>query len=167
MKRTILFFAVPFFAACSGGDLDPGYTSCGGETCQPGQYCFDQLTGFCANGCTSNANCQDGHACQDISDVTGTGTCTESATPPPPPPPPGNALAACQAACDGFQDCGLAAGEVAECRHDCTGLTENQQTVVGNCAGRTCGDQLLCLGVDCFSDRDCGGGQSCVGMTCL
>ncbi len=170
MKKTILFATtfLTFAPACGSGDLESGYTECGSETCQPGQYCFDQLTGFCDNGCTSNANCQEGHACENIDSVLGTGTCTESApNPMMMKPMQTDPLAACQAACDGFQDCGLAVAEVAECRHDCTGLTANQQTVVGNCAGRSCNDQLVCLGVECFSDGDCGGGQSCVGMTCL
>ena len=172
MNQRTIFPLFLLLAACGGGDRnESGYTSCGSQTCQPGQYCAEAIIGICSTGCTSDANCQDGHVCQNISDVIGTGTCSEDQAPvvdpPPPPKPSGDPLAECQAACDAFQVCGLAVAEVAECRHDCTGLTETQQTVVGNCRTMSCGDQQRCLGVDCFSDDDCSGGEQCLGMSCL
>ena len=72
----------------------------------------------------------------------------------------------CQAACDHFQSCGLSAAEASQCRSDCAQLSENQQIVVGNCDGLSCGDTLDCLGVQCFSDDDCGGGRECFDYSC-
>lgn len=180
MKRTphalaasmsALVFAMSWLA-CGPSDLEPGYTQCGSNVCAPGQYCLQAQTGFCENGCTSDANCQEGHVCTDIDDVIGSGTCSESAVDPgndagPPPPPPPDPLAACQAACDAFQGCGLPAGEVASCRSDCTSLTADQQIAVGNCREESCDAQPGCLGVDCFADDHCAPGEQCVGYDCL
>lgn len=146
-----------------------GYTTCGSQECQPGNYCDNPQLGICSTGCTSDANCLETNVCTDISSVLGTGICSETAVvdPPPPPPPAGDSLAACKAACDSFQQCGLPAGEVAACRNDCNGLTSDQQLVVGNCRNMSCSGQLQCVGFDCFQDSDCGAGQQCLGTLCL
>lgn len=163
-----------FVLVACGGPLEPGYTDCADTVCSPGQYCFGP--NLCANGCTSNANCQDGSACQDIDDVVGYGTCSETAAPPadpppsdPPPsdPPPADPVAACKAAVDSFQQCGLPADDAAQWRADCGYLTEDQAIVITNCGEMSCSSQLSCLDVDCFNDSHCGVDESCVGHSCL
>ena len=149
--------------------LEKGFTECNGAVCQPGQYCDAAL--FCVNGCTSDANCQDGAVCEDIDDVTGTGTCSN----------PrgggddddgdsdggGDPLASCRAACDAFQECGLSAAETAGCRSDCATLNTEQQTAIGNCRDEGCGSIRQCAGVDCFNDGQCGGDEVCLDYSCL
>jgi hypothetical protein len=175
-QQIALALALPFAtllvttAGC-GGPLEQGYTDCGSSVCSPGQYCFGG--GVCSNGCTSDANCATGQACQDIDDVVGYGTCTESAAPAQqqqddaPPPPPSDPIAACKAAVDSFQSCGLPAGDAAQWRSDCEQLTEDQAIVITNCGDDVCSNQPSCLGLDCFNDEHCAAGESCVGNDCL
>lgn len=156
-------------SACA--PLEQGYTECGSSVCSPGQYCFGG--GMCSNGCTSDANCAEGQSCQDIDDVVGYGTCTESAAPAggegegENEPPPSDPVAACKAAVDEFQSCGLPAGDAAQWRSDCEQLTEDQAIVISNCGDDVCSDQPSCLGLDCFNDDHCAAGEVCVGNDCL
>ncbi|MCB9745542.1 MAG: hypothetical protein H6740_23385 [Alphaproteobacteria bacterium] len=155
-------------AVACGGKLEPGYTDCGPTTCSPGQYCA--FEGVCENGCTSDANCLPGTECVITDDFFNEGECYGNSVDtgrPDDTPSGGDPLADCQAACDHFQTCGLGAADASQCRSDCNGLTEDQQIAIGNCEGLTCGATLSCLGVDCFSDSDCGGGQVCLDYTCL
>ena len=158
------------FVACDGlaptGDLQPGFTACGDVTCQPGQYCGEASSGFCLNGCTSDANCEDDRVCQDINDVTGEGTCSEGEGDEGEGEPQ-DAEAACLAACDAFSDCGMTAEDKNGCLNDCPDLSENQQRSVASCAKDSCGDTRTCLGIDCFNDDDCGVDEQCVGNSCL
>lgn len=163
-----LFVAVT--AACA--PLAPGFTPCGSNTCQPGQYCYAEALGQCANGCTSDANCEEGHACEDISDTTGEGTCSESR-------PrgdegegegegePGNALEDCIAACDAFQNCGMQGSDYNDCLNTCPDLNENQQRTVAACGDGSCSEQRNCLDVECFNTNDCSDDTQCVGGSCL
>ncbi len=147
--------------ACS--TLEPGFTECNGAVCQPGQYC--DLALFCTNGCTSDANCQDGAACEDIDD-SGVGTCTNPRSGEGEGEGEGEVddpLANCRAACDAFQGCGLSAADTAGCRSDCASLNAQQQTALGNCRDESCGSIRQCIGVDCFNDGQCGGDD----VTCL
>lgn len=160
--------ALSALVACfPGGNPEQGFSDCGGVTCAPGQYCADPITSFCENGCTSDHNCEDGTHCEITDDFFNEGECVpdQERTEDPTPADP---LAACQAACDHFQDCGLGAAEAAQCRSDCSGLSADQQTAVGNCDDSlSCDATLSCLGVQCFSDGDCGSGGWCVDYTCM
>ncbi len=180
MRALSLVSAVAAVAAVAGlvvacgplpGTLAPGFTTCGNNTCQPGQYCFDQSFGQCVNGCTSDANCETGHVCQDISDVTGEGTCSEGASEGEGEEGEGegggNALDDCLAACDAFQDCGMQGSDYNDCLNTCPDLSENQQRTVATCGDGSCSDQRNCLEIDCFNDDDCGVDEQCVGSSCL
>ncbi len=164
----VLSFLLSALGAC-GDDAAPssqGYTDCGSVTCQPGQYCEDSRFSSCVDGCLSDANCLGNQYC-DTADLVP--TCLNRSTPTPTDggPPPADRLAACQSACDHFQSCGLAAGETAQCRSDCAALTSDQQQAVANCDGLACSATPGCLGIDCFSDDQCGFGEECVGGACL
>jgi len=166
---SILFSATLslLLAACGGPTetaedaLDPGHTACGDTTCGPGQYCFGD--GVCENGCTSDANCLPDDECIIDDDFFNEGTCQ------PIDGPVGNEdpLAACQSACEDFQDCGLSPADTAACIDDCRDITETQQQVIGNCGDQSCGSTLECLDIECFVDDDCSGNQQCVGNFCL
>lgn len=145
----------------------PGYTECGDVTCAPGQHCAQPAISICDEGCLTDNNCPANQIC-DPSTTTfrqciGTTTSSSSSG-----MPPIDSLAACKAACDHFQTCGLAAGEVAKCRTDCESATKDQQTAIGNCGDNVeCSAVPGCLGVQCISDSNCSNGQSCVGYNCL
>jgi len=173
MSRLFPTFLLLALAAC-GADapdeegLEPGYTECGDTTCAPGQYCFGD--GLCQNGCTSDANCLPEDACVIDDDFFNEGTCQPVDGGPVGDDDDdggGDPLAACQSACEDFQDCGLSPADTSQCIDDCVGLTETQQQVVGNCGGRSCISTLECLGIECFVDDDCSGAQECVGSYCL
>ncbi len=157
--------------ACDGADepkndkLEVGYTECGDITCSPGQYCW--APGLCENGCTSDANCLDSDECLIDDTFFDEGSCYPRQGGTEQPPQPQNDLAACQAACEDFQSCGLSPSETSGCIDDCEDLTPTQQRVVGNCGDLTCGATLDCLGLECFTDDDCNGNRSCVGNSCL
>jgi len=152
-----------------GGDLEKGYTDCGAVTCSPGQYCDGP--GMCENGCTSDANCENGDECVIDDEFFNDGVCepeVSDTTETDPTETDGDPLAACRAACDDFQGCGLSPSETAQCRDDCAVLSESEQRAIGNCGGQSsCGATLSCLGVDCFQDSDCGGDEFCVDYDCL
>jgi len=148
---------------CSSSDADtpqkgPGYTECGDVTCAPGQHCPQPSLSICEEGCLTDANCVAPQICDP--DALNFRKCIGAT-------PPTDSLAACKAACDHFQTCGLAAGETAQCRTDCEGLTEDQRAVIANCDDEACSALPACLGVQCVSNNDCGSGQSCVGYACL
>ena len=185
MKAKISLFSALLFVACGGTDRAPGsrgggggggggdqqpqmqqgYTTCGSLTCQPGQHCDNFV---CDTGCLSDANCLGNQRCDTANpDFAGISQCVNKEVEMPPPMMMSSALDDCKAACDHFQTCGMAAGDVARCRADCAGLTADQQTAVGNCKSVSCVRATSCLGVDCFNNSDCSTGQSCVGFTCL
>lgn len=150
---------------CSSSDGQtpdkPGYTSCGDVTCSPGQHCAQPSVSICEEGCVSDENCPSGQICE-----TGSAAfrkCIGSTV----MPPPVDSLAACKAACDHFQSCGLSAAETAQCRTDCESLTKDQQTAIANCGDDECSAVPQCLGVECVSSNDCPNDQSCVGYTCM
>ncbi len=150
-----------------GGTDEQGYTACGGVTCVPGQYCADSRFSDCTDGCLSDANCLGNQYCDTDAFFP---TCLNRDAPPvimDGGPPPVDGLAACQSACDHFQTCGLAAGETAQCRSDCGGLTADQQRAIGNCGDVSCVSVTSCLGVECLSSDDCGFGEECLGFSCL
>lgn len=168
----VAFVTVAFTAACPfGGTLEPGFTACGDNTCQPGQYCFAETFSQCENGCTSDANCEEGRVCENISDVTGEGTCSEGRArgegEGEGEGEPGSALDACLAGCDAFQECGMQGSDYNDCLNTCPDLSENQQRTVAACGDGSCSDQRNCLDVDCFNTNDCGPDEQCVGGSCL
>jgi len=143
----------------------PGFTECGDVTCSPGQHCAQPSVSICDEGCLTDENCP----AQQICDPDATtfrqciGAPAEDAG-----VPVVDSLAACKAACDHFQSCGLAAGEASKCRTDCEGLTEDQRATIANCGDKVeCSSVPSCLGVQCVSNSDCENGQSCVGYACL
>lgn len=174
LLRTAFFSVVT--AACgplllSGCLKEKGYTDCSGIECQPGQYCF--APGVCEAGCTSDVNCAEGQECTDEGEgFSGEGVCRDGDPDPEPSEgegedPPHDALAACLAACDHFQECGATPNDTLGCRNDCPDLSENQQLVVAGCADGSCSETLTCLDLDCFNDSDCGGDEACVGNSCM
>ena len=178
MRRSLfaLLISTPVvLLGCEGG-ADPipggesterqGFTACGESECPPGQYCMQAQTGTCTNGCTSDANCEEGHACQGISDVTGEGTCSEESTGEGEGEGEGNTLQACLDACDRFADCGMQGSDYNDCLNVCPDLSTNQQQTVAQCGAGSCSDALNCLEIDCFNTSDCGAGE-CVGGSCL
>ncbi len=167
---TVLFGGLACPTDNDDSNNENGFTACGDETCQPGQHCSDPALSFCTNGCTSDLNCTADSRCEDIDDFDGIGTCAETGGEGEGEgegEPNEDPLEACQAACDHFQACGLAAAEAASCRTDCVGLNTAQQTAVGNCEATSCSEAPGCLGIDCFSDGDCADGEECVGSACL
>lgn len=175
MTKPQLLLLFPFAltaAACTGDDARPGggnrgYTDCGGVTCSPGQYCNDPRFAECYDGCLSDANCLENQRCATEASSP---TCVNLTTPPPMADagtPPAGGLAACQAACDHFQTCGLGAADTADCRMGCGGLSPDQQQVVANCNGTACSNVTTCLGIQCLNDSDCGAGQECLSGDCL
>lgn len=152
------------------GEEQQGFTDCSGVTCQPGQYCW--APGVCENGCLSDVNCAADQDCaEEGSGFDGAGVCRDDdggeGEGEGEGEPPGNALEDCLAACDFFQTCGLGAQDAVGCRNDCPDLSENQQIAVGNCDDSSCGDALVCLGIECFADADCDGDEQCVGSACM
>ncbi len=157
-------------AALSACLREKGFTDCSGVLCQPGQYCW--APGVCESGCTSDVNCAEGQDCTDEGEgFDGEGVCKDGDDDPPSEGEgegePPDALAGCLAACDHFQECGATPSDTLGCRNDCPDLSENQQLVVAGCGEGSCSEALTCLDIDCFNDDDCGGGEECVGNSCL
>lgn len=176
----VVVIALLSLTALVGCSQPKGFTDCGGlTTCQPGQYCL--APGICENGCTSDVNCADGQDCANEGDgLDGEGVCIDEDEDEDEEEneegegdggegedEAGNALDGCLDACTFFQGCGMDAGETAQCRNDCPDLSENQQLAVAGCANDTCSDARTCLGIDCFSDNDCGIDEQCLGNSCL
>lgn len=163
-----LLLLCPSALACgtSSDQRASGYTACGSVTCQPGQYCEDPRFESCVAGCLSNDNCLGDQFCDTDAFSP---TCQNQTGAPPMSDggPAADGLAACQAACDHFQSCGLPAGDTAECRAACSGLTADQQQAVANCDGVVCSSVTTCLGVDCLNASDCPAGAECLGTVCL
>ncbi len=170
-SRLAAIAALASVALVTGCLREKGFTDCSGVVCQPGQYCF--APGLCESGCTSDVNCAEGQDCTDEGQgFDGEGVCKDGDDAPNPSEgegedPPDDPLEACLAACEYFQSCGAEASDVLGCRNDCPDLSENQQLVVAGCAEGSCSDARTCLDIDCFNDGDCGGGEECVGNSCL
>jgi hypothetical protein len=115
------------------------------------------------NGCTSDANCQDSSSCVDISQTTATGICENGSNNPDdngddnntdPPPETGT----CDAFADHAQSCGLLASEATAIKVSCDQATAAEQDAMIACdASESCDEFRGCVGVECFSDDDCGG----------
>lgn len=151
-------FALVLALAACGGPIGNGVTPCGGLQCGAGQYCFSPNQ--CVNGCTSDANCQDGASCVDINDVTGDGICEngsngeEGEGEGEPPPDEGT--------CDGFADhaeaCGLLRSEATAIKLVCDQASANEQAAMIACdSAESCDEFRACAGAECFSDADCNG----------
>jgi hypothetical protein len=171
---SVLALALASAFGAAGQEMDsetpmkgPGYTECGDVTCSPGQHCEQPSVSICEEGCLTDENCPTNQICDP--DATTFRQCIgSSSSSSSTGMPPVDSLAACKAACDHFQTCGLAAGDAAKCRTDCEGATKDQQTAIGNCGDDiACSAVPGCLGVQCISDKDCSSGQTCVGYTCL
>jgi hypothetical protein len=77
----------------TGNTGNVGNTTCGASNCEAGQHCNN---GVCVNGCLTDANCGSNQSCQDIDDVTSTGTCRNNPTAP---------MKDCDALCQKAQAC--------------------------------------------------------------
>ncbi len=167
--------------ACGGDDSGsdderPGFTACGAfpddvpKTCNPGQYCADEIFSECSLGCLGDYNCESGSTCRKEAgeDV---GTCDGSQPLPDGGTPTGNALQACLDACSTLTACGaIDVGEGAQCNSDCDGLSDGQRQAVADCVGDwdCSGNIPACLGLECGPAYDCPvSGQQCVGGSCL
>jgi hypothetical protein len=153
--KTLLIVLATLTVAC--GPTIPtgnGVTACGNTVCQAGQYCYGD--GLCVNGCTSDANCQDDSSCVDISPTTATGICENGTNDNDnnQPPVSGN----CDSFADHAQECGLLASEATAIKLTCDQATATEQDAMVACdASESCGEFRACVGVECFSDVDCGG----------
>ena len=165
-------FTLVALTGCGGSSTTPlqqGYTACGSVTCSPGQNCANPSLSVCEEGCISDANCLSGQTC----DPNGfpTRICIGSSLPDAGVPQTDggtDTLAACRAACEHFQTCGLAAAEAAQCRTDCATLTEDQRAAIAVCGDTACTSVTSCLGVQCLSSDDCGpGAEECLNYQCL
>jgi len=173
-------------AACGTGDSganDKGFTACGDfpdqepKTCNPGQYCEDEIFSECALGCLGNYNCEEGSECrkapgEDVGVCDGAAPAPDGGTPSSPDGgPTGNALEACLNACSILTGCGaIDVGEGAQCNSDCNGLSDGQRQAVADCVGdwNCSGDIPPCLGLECGPAYDCPvSGQDCLGGICL
>ena len=177
-----LTFAL-FAVACGGAERtaapDPGnsnsstqtrgFTSCGGVTCQPGQYCHDERFADCWNGCLSDLNCTDNQVCDKAS--SDEGVC-QNVT------PPNNnntntvtdEIARCKAACSDAQACGLLdVATTVECTAACGVLSDPQAKALADCVdNQGCSLGLPgCYNLECGPSYPCDAGQTCVGGTCL
>lgn len=74
MKTPILLSLFFLGAAAHCGDLQPGFSECGDQPCQPGQYCLNAKEGVCFAGCTSDLNCAGDMTCGGYT-VDRVGTC--------------------------------------------------------------------------------------------
>jgi hypothetical protein len=148
-----------------------GFTSCGLATCQPGQYCYDELLADCRNGCLSNLNCTDDQTCdkgsvdegvcQNVSSNNNNNNNNNNNT---------DQVARCKAACEAAQACGLfdVAGTV-ECNAACGVVGDAVAKALADCVGNQgCSSSLPgCYNLECGPGYPCDAGQECVGGTCL
>lgn len=146
-----------------------GFTSCGQVTCQPGQYCYDEIFDDCRNGCLSDLNCTDNQVC----DKSGTdvGVC-ENTTPTNTNNNNTNTdqIARCKSSCEEAQACGLFdVATTVECTGGCTTLSDAQAKALADCVDNAgCGLSLPgCYNLECGPSYSCGAGQDCIGGICL
>ena len=182
MKTTV--FAIPLLlisllAACGSADdagLSQGFTACGdfpdqqAKTCNPGQYCADEIFSDCALGCLGDYNCEEGNSCQKEpgQDI---GTCGGFESSPDAGTVPTNELERCIEACSILTGCGaIDVGEGAQCNSDCNGLSDGQRKAVADCVGdwNCTGEIPPCLGLECGPAYDCPiNDEQCIGGSCL
>ncbi len=181
IQRRLLVLLALTLGACGsgdGGEDRQGFTACGDfpgskpKTCNPGQYCSDEIFSECSSGCLGDYNCEEGSVCRKEPGEN-EGIC-EGAGPGPQPDggvTPGNALQACLDACSILTGCGaIDVGEGAQCNSDCNGLSDGQRQAVADCVGDwDCSGEIpACLGLECGPAYDCPvSGQQCVGGVCL
>jgi hypothetical protein len=148
----------------SGGGGQQGFVACGMATCQPGQHCDDELASYCDDGCQSNLNCAADQTCENISEVTKVGTCTNETS-------PDDQLARCQDACSQMASCGLlTAADGGECQASCAAADDATRRSVADCVEPwECESPLpSCLGIECGGSFTCSGpDETCVDGMCL
>ncbi len=183
-----LIVSIAAFAALCCGDLappptgpnttlQPGYTECGTIKCSPGQFCDDPRFSACLNGCLSNVNCASDQECKKAAGNTD-GSCVNKASTTN-PPPMGEALAACQAACDKSQTCGyFGPGDVVDCKSGCSQLSGVAQQALADCVkNASCTSTLpSCFNSNCGTgvftccgpgpSYTCPSGKNCLGHVC-
>lgn len=146
-----------------------GFTSCGGSTCQPGQYCRDDRFDDCNNGCLSDLNCTDNQFCDKGN--ANTGVCQNKA-----PNPMNNnnnntdQIQRCKTACEDAQACGLFdVATTVECTAACGVLSDIQAKALADCVDNEgCGLGLPgCYNLECGPDYSCNAGEQCIGGICL
>lgn len=148
-----------------------GFTSCGSVTCQPGQYCYDEILLDCRNGCLSDLNCTDNQVCDKGS--ADEGVCQNVSTPNPGPgpgPAPTDEIARCKTGCEEAQACGLFdVATTVECTAACGVLSDPQAKALADCVeNQGCGSGLPgCYNLECGPSYSCGVGQECIGGICL
>ena len=169
-------------AACGDASQEDaartGKTDCGrfggqAVSCEAGQYCADQVLNECAQGCTSDRNCDAAQVCVKASGQN-VGVCQRSgATPTPTPTPtpepepepkPTTTQARCEAAVDKARGCGaLSAQEVAAVKAACADSSADGTLLakaLADCveAAKVCGAELnTCL----RGDQGPGDGPTC------
>ena len=169
-------FALSLVLACGDDDatgMGPGFTSCGDNVCQPGQYCGFAM--FCSVGCTSDANCAANQRCDTANpDLSGVSQCVNrpagmdagpSTTPdagPSTTPDAGGMTGPCDAVGMELQACGAIDNvEYAQLTTACNmGLlspAEQQAFIACVNAGADCTEKEACLGEDdtCATDDEC------------
>lgn len=146
-----------------------GFTSCGASTCQPGQYCRDDILADCRNGCLSDLNCTDNQFCDK--GTTNDGVCQNKA--------PNNTnnnntntdqIQRCRTACEDAQACGLFdVPTTVECTTGCGGLSDPQAKALADCVdNESCGLGLPgCYNLECGPSYACNAGEDCIGGICL
>lgn len=168
-------------AACGsgsddGGGSSKGFTACGNfpdeqaKTCNPGQYCADEIFSKCELGCLGDFNCESGSVCRKAAgdDV---GSCDGAQPMPDGGRPDDNQLERCLDACSILTNCGaIDVGDGAQCTSDCNGLSDGQRKAVADCVGDwdCSGNIPPCLNLECGPAYDCPiNGQDCLGGTCI
>ncbi len=174
-------------AACGGGgdgtdNSDVGFTACGDypdsqpKTCNPGQYCADEIFSSCELGCLGTYNCEEGSECrkapgEDVGSCDGAAEAPDGGPGAPDSGPTSNSLQACLDACSTLTGCGaLDIGGGAQCNSDCNGLSDGQRQAVADCVGdwNCLGEIPPCTGLECGPSYDCPiSGEECVGGFCL
>lgn len=177
VSLSLLLVTLAAATACGGGggdDLDPGFTACGDfpdqepKSCQPGQYCADEIFSECSNGCLSSINCLPEQSCQKApgQDV---GVCSGDAAPDA-GPQQSDQLERCLDACTRLIECGLVTGaEGADCNRDCQSASDAERRAVADCVlPWECETPLPgCIAAECGPSYPCPGDQECLGHMCL
>lgn len=157
-------------ASSTNNNNPRGFTACGVATCQPGQYCYDELLADCRNGCLSDLNCTDNQVCdkgsidegicQNVSNPNTNNNNNQTT----------DQIARCKTACEDAQGCGLFdVATTVECTAACGVLSDPQAKALADCVDNEgCGLGLPgCYNMECGPSYSCGAGEQCIGGTCL